>query len=103
FNNTPDGRRIQISWGNGAIAPGMPFNQLMLFPVELSLQNTEDGLRVLPRPIDEIEKLHGQKHEWKNIVISGERPFSSGFSKDVMHIKAEFQILDDFGFVMDIN
>jgi fructan beta-fructosidase len=103
FNNSPDDRRIQISWGNGAIAPGMPFNQLMLFPVELSLQNTADGLRVLPKPIDEIEKLLGEKHEWNDIVISGGEPFSSDFSKDVMHIKAEFQILDDFGFVMDIN
>ena len=103
FNNTPDGRRVQISWGNGIIAPGMPFNQLMLFPVELSLKKTEDGLRVLPKPIDEIEKLHAQKHVWKDIVIAGEEPFSTDFSKDVMHIIADFEIKDDFGFVVEVN
>src|SRR5690606_16704072 len=88
FNNAPEGRRIQISWGMGTVAPGMPFNQIMLFPVELSLNNTEDGLRVFPKPIEAIDKLHAQKHEWKDILISGEKPFSTNFSKDVMHIKA---------------
>lgn len=103
FNNTPDGRRIQISWGMGTVAPGMPFNQIMLFPVELILKNTEDGLRVLPRPIDAIEKLHAQKHEWKDVIISGKEPFSTDVSMDVMHIIADFELKGDFGFVLDIN
>ena len=38
YNNAPGGRRIQIGWGR-IVHPGMPFNQMMLFPCELSLRN----------------------------------------------------------------
>ena len=61
FNNIPekDGRRIQIAWGKIDM-PEMPFEQCMLFPVELTLHTTEDGLRLFAMPVREIEKLHGK-------------------------------------------
>jgi len=43
FSNTPDHRRIQIGWANGITFPGMPFNQQMTLPVELTLRTAEDG------------------------------------------------------------
>ena len=62
YNNLPpaDGRRIQIAWGRIA-TPGMPFNQCMLFPCELTLRTTEDGLRMFAAPVREIETLHEHK------------------------------------------
>lgn len=58
FNNIPtsDGRRIQIGWGRINI-PDAPFNQLMLLPTELTLANTKDGVRLLNRPVREIDSL----------------------------------------------
>jgi len=59
FSNIPDtdGRRIQIGWGQCA-SPGMPFNQMMTFPTELTLRTTKDGPRLHYAPVKEIEKLY---------------------------------------------
>ena len=50
FSDTPDGRRIQIGWGNGIAFPGMPFNQQMTIPCELTLRSTDEGIRMFARP-----------------------------------------------------
>ncbi len=61
FNDIPeeDGRAIQIAWARVNL-PNMPFNQMMTFPVSLSLRTTEDGLRMFAYPVEEIEKIHGK-------------------------------------------
>ncbi|MDW5266754.1 MULTISPECIES: glycoside hydrolase family 32 protein [Acidobacteriaceae] len=59
FVNMPDSRRVQMAWGR--IQPeGMPFNQMILFPTELKLKSTADGLRLQATPIEEIGRLHGK-------------------------------------------
>jgi len=70
FNNIPDedGRRIQIAWGLNPL-PGMPFNQQMLFPIELALKTTEDGLRIFTLPINEIKKLYGKSWTLKETIV----------------------------------
>jgi fructan beta-fructosidase len=64
-NPKEDGRRIQIAWGMVNL-PGMPFNQIMTYPVSLSLQSTVDGLKMFAYPVEEIKNIHGKKYEWKN-------------------------------------
>lgn len=49
-----DGRRIQIGWMRGGAYPGMPFNQQMAFPNELTLRATPDGPRLFRQPVREI-------------------------------------------------
>ena len=56
FSQTPDGRRIQIGWGRVA-HPGMPFNGMMLLPTELTLKTTCDGIRMMSKPINEVQSL----------------------------------------------
>lgn len=58
FNCIPeaDGRRIQIGWGRIGI-PDAPFNQMMLIPTELTLATTKDGVRLINRPVREIENI----------------------------------------------
>jgi fructan beta-fructosidase len=87
FSNAPDGRRIQIGWARIA-TPGMPFNQMMTFPVELTLRTTDDGVRMFANPVREIEKLHAKKHAWKDVAPpAGPLP---GVDGELFHIKAEF-------------
>ncbi|MBE3123969.1 MAG: GH32 C-terminal domain-containing protein [Planctomycetes bacterium] len=86
-----DGRRIQIAWGRIA-TPGMPFNQCMLFPVELTLRTTDEGLRLFAVPVREIEKLRGKSHSWKNEPLkAGTNPLP-GIGGDLFDIRAEFDV-----------
>ncbi len=103
FNNIPeeDGRRIQMAWGQ-VPAPGMPFNQMMLFPVELTLHTTDDGLRMFAYPVREIEKLHGRTYTYREDVIEEGRrrlPVGRGRGDDdgdsgLYDISAEFEVGD---------
>jgi len=74
-----DGRRIQIAWmcnWSGGY-PGMPFNQQMSFPSELTLRTLPDGLRLCRRPVKEIEKLHDKNKTrlFKDLTLrSGDDP-----------------------------
>jgi fructan beta-fructosidase len=79
FSNAPDGRRIQIGWGQGITFPGMPFNQQMTIPCELTLRTTPDGVRMFAEPVIELEKLHGaRKQSWHERTIkAGAQEFDS--------------------------
>ncbi|KAF5073426.1 Levanase [anaerobic digester metagenome] len=68
YTNIPssDGRRIQISWGR-IPSQNMPFNMLMLLPVELALRNTKSGIRLFGMPIKEVTALHNENFSWHNL------------------------------------
>lgn len=59
WNNTPDGRRVLICWmrSDGSTFRGMPFNQQMSIPRELTLRKTESGPRLFARPVRELASL----------------------------------------------
>jgi fructan beta-fructosidase len=58
YNDIPatDGRRILLPWGTMA-TPGMPFNQMIGTPVELTLRGIKGGLRLAAYPINELASL----------------------------------------------
>jgi sucrose-6-phosphate hydrolase SacC (GH32 family) len=93
YTNIPasDGRRIQIAWGRIA-TPGMPFNQCMLFPVELTLRSTEDGPRLFAEPIAEIRNIHGRKHTWTNEVLKPGHNLLSDLGGELFHIRGQFDV-----------
>ncbi len=64
FSDTPDGRRIQIGWARGVDFPGMPFNQQMTIPCELTLRTTPDGPRLYAEPVAEVAKLYDKSRTW---------------------------------------
>ena len=66
---TEDGRIIQISWMKNGIYPYMPFNQQMTFPVELSLVNTSEGIRLFRKPVRELRKLYNLEHKWRDYTL----------------------------------
>ena len=91
FNNTPDGRRIQIGWGR--IDPqGMPFNQMMLFPTELSLRNTSEGVRLFCNPIPEIVSLHTKHHDLSGLTVQQANERLDGIKSDLIHAVMDIEI-----------
>jgi sucrose-6-phosphate hydrolase SacC (GH32 family) len=70
-----DGRRIQIAWMRGGQYPGMPFNQQMSFPCELTLRKFSEGIRLCRNPVGEIEKIRAKEHIWRDLMLRpGENP-----------------------------
>jgi fructan beta-fructosidase len=69
-----DGRRIQLAWMQGGKYPGMPFNQQMTFPAELTLRAFPEGLRLCARPVREIESLWDTRFEWSGTLEPGADP-----------------------------
>ncbi|MDG2450316.1 MAG: GH32 C-terminal domain-containing protein [Saprospiraceae bacterium] len=97
FNNIPnsDDRRIQIAWGRGMNHGGqMPFGQMMLFPTELSLKTTKDGIRLFNNPIQEIEKLQISSQSWKSLNREEANEKLSTVDGDLLHVIMEVKILD---------
>ena len=89
YSNLPDGRRIQLGWMSKAVYPGMPFNQQMSFPYELSLRRFPHTLKLCSQPAREIEKLRGPAQDWKDIDLDpGVNPLSS-LAGDLWDIEAE--------------
>jgi len=67
---TEDGRIIQISWMKNGNYPYMPFNQQMTFPVELSLINTPEGIRLIREPVRELKVLYNREHNWQDYNLT---------------------------------
>jgi len=91
YSNAPNGRRVQIGWGQGITFPGMPFNQQMTFPVELRLERTDAGVRMLAEPVRELASLRGKRRRWKDVELAeGENPLRE-LSGDLWEIRADWE------------
>jgi len=76
WHNTKD-RRIQVAWMRGGKYPGMPFNQQMSFPCELTLRTAGGGIRLFRYPVREIEKLRAEQFKLTDTTLKpGENPLS---------------------------
>lgn len=104
FNNIPkeDGRRIQIGWGQ-ITSENMAFNQMMLFPTQLTLRNTKNGVRLFNQPISEIENLHIENHRWTNPTAEELNTRLSKIEGDAFHIKMKVEIIEGIRFILELD
>lgn len=109
WSNIPskDGRTIQIAWMNNGEFPGMPFNGQMSFPCELSLKKFGEGIKLVRKPIKEIELLHSKGEIWenKNLIPGMNKNLTKGIKGDCFHIIGKFKIktADTFGFIVRLD
>jgi fructan beta-fructosidase len=71
---------------------GMPFNQQMGFPVELTLRTTKDGIRLHRAPVEEISRIHGREWSWKSQRIDPGHDLLEGIVGDSFDILAEIAV-----------
>jgi fructan beta-fructosidase len=88
-----DGRRIQIGWATIA-TPGMPFNQMMAFPCELTLRSTAEGPRLCFQPVRELERLHTDRRAWSALTLKPGTNVLSGIRGDLFDLRAQFKVGD---------
>ena len=96
YNNVPDGRRIQIGWGR-IEHKGMPFNQMMLFPSNLTLRTTSEGVRLFCEPVKEIESLHHKSYSWSNLTTEEANEKLKEVKGDLFHLKMNTEIVHGLG------
>lgn len=87
-----DGRRLQITWMAGGSYPGMPFNQQLSFPVELSLRPTPDGLRLHREPAAEIGLLPREQRSWCDLALPPGAEALEGVRGELLDLEAEFDL-----------
>jgi fructan beta-fructosidase len=94
YSNAPDERRVQIGWGQGITFPGMPFNQQMTVPVDLTLRSTPLGPRLFAWPVEELESLRAKLHLFADVRVKpGENPLED-ISGELFDIEAEIELGD---------
>ncbi|MHA2253437.1 MAG: glycoside hydrolase family 32 protein [Candidatus Kariarchaeaceae archaeon] len=102
FSNAPKGRRIQLAWGTIPME-GMPFNQQLLFPVELTLHTTDEGLRMFAYPVKEIESIYVKEHTVSDIDLTSGQSILSEVKGELFDIDAEFEVINTGAFGFWIN
>ena len=94
FSDAPDGRRIQVGWGQGIAFPGMPFNQQMTVPCGLFLKRAEGGIvRLFARPVFELTVVRGPRagrRSWRDLGPGEHR--LDGPEGDLLWIRAEADV-----------
>jgi fructan beta-fructosidase len=92
-----DGRRIWIGWMNNwqsHMLPTHPWRGAQSVPRVLSLRRTPDGLRLVQRPIGELEKLRGAHVRLEDLSLNeGEVDLTyRNISGDLIEIVAEWEL-----------
>jgi fructan beta-fructosidase len=91
FNNIPgDARRIIIVHGTAQF-PGMPFNNDLNFPMELSLRTSPSGARLYANPVPELALLRTSTINWPaQSLVAGSNVLAGTFG-EAFELDAKFQ------------
>jgi sucrose-6-phosphate hydrolase SacC (GH32 family) len=97
FSDDLLGQRIQMGWmstgKNGPSSyPGMPFNQQMSVPIELTLRSTPDGPRIFRNPVRELEKLRVKTHDIGARKLAPEENALEAMKPGLMEIELEMTL-----------
>jgi fructan beta-fructosidase len=88
YSNAPGGRRVQVGWAQIAF-PGMPFNQQMTIPVELTLRSTPDGPRMFALPVAEVGKLRVEDSKPMTATVQAGKNLAASVKGALLDIEAE--------------
>lgn len=105
FSNMPDKRTVQIGWARGITFEGMPFNQQMTIPCELTLRTTPDGVRLYGEPVAEVTKLRRMPpvmHQ-SRVEIDPVKNLQLDPTPDLYDLEVEIQPINAERIVLNLN
>lgn len=96
FQDAPDGRRVQVGWMNTGgksdavnVFPGMPFNQQMSVPRDITLRSTPEGPRLFRNPAKELESLRVRTRELAGGPLSAGTNPLAGLDSELLDLEVE--------------
>ena len=96
WNEAPDDRHIWAAWmNNWSYAQDIPtstWRGALTLPRELALTKTTRGVRLVQKPVPELDKLRGRHWEWENETIASVNDLLAGVSGETLEIIAEFEV-----------
>ncbi len=90
FNDVPGGRRILIVHGTIQF-PGMPFNNNINFPMDLTLRTSPSGARLYANPVPELALLRTSTNTWPTQALVSGSNILSGTTGEAFELDATFQ------------
>lgn len=103
WHDAPNGRRVQVSWMRGSVFPGMPFNQQISIPCDLTLRSTPDGPKLFRQPIPELEKLQQKPSQMPSQTIAEGQSVTVVEKGDLYRLKAEVEIPEGASLVINLR
>lgn len=90
FNDVAGGRRVLIVHGTIQF-PGMPFNNNINFPTDLTLRTSPSGARLYASPVPELAQLRTSTNTWPTQVLVSGNNVLSGTTGEAFELDATFQ------------
>ena len=91
-----DGRRIWLGWMNNWLyandIPTYPWRSAQSIPRTLTLRRIEDKLRLVQRPVEELQTLRRDHSRIEDQVLTGTMDLGETFSGKSMELLVEFEI-----------
>ena len=92
-----------MAWMQGGGYPGMPFNQQMTVPAELTLHSSDEGPQLRMNPVKELETLRAKTHAWKDLVLNADKNPLAGLKGDLFDVEVEFEPVAGTETVFDLR
>jgi fructan beta-fructosidase len=98
WSDEPHNRRLMIGWMNNwqyaRLVPTDDWNGAFSVIRELSLRRTTEGIRLIHKPIPELQALRGEHQHWQEQVIQSDTKLLADVHGKSLEIIAEFKITD---------
>lgn len=106
----PHGRRVVTAWQNNwryaNTIPAAEWRGGMSLPRQLFLQNTAAGIRLVQRPVEELQKLRTDCYSWRNLQIRPAENLLAGVTAEYFELEACFEVqplAESFGFRLRVG
>ncbi|MGP7817412.1 glycoside hydrolase family 32 protein [Niallia sp. 01092] len=101
-----DGRRIYIGWMNNwryaNYLPTEKWRGVMTLPRELQLVSTEEGIRLIQKPVAEIQKIKKERSYVVKDALISSKPLPIDLNHSLLELNIEFESINSSKFGIEL-